>query len=102
MTFKEFLKGKELREVIYPVAKGVSPPPVNPSDPKTWSQDDKWRIINGTFNPPEQKIVERQKIERAKQREELKQFGVIFTPITPFKLNGGVNLTDNPIWKKLG
>jgi|SRR6516162_5371218 hypothetical protein len=100
MNFKEFA------EAVYPVGKPFAPPPispsVNPSDPQTWSKKDYWRVHNGDYNPPELAIVKKQKRELAKQREELGELGVIFTPITPFKLNGGVKLTDNPIWSKLG
>lgn len=93
MEFREFA------EVVYPVGKGVQPPPVNPSDPQTWSKYDYWRIVNGNYYPTERKIVEQQKIERAQQRAELKEFGVIFTQITPFKLD--ITVKANP-WKNIG
>lgn len=96
MTFKEFLEAQQypvaqgVKPPQYPVAQGVKPP-VNPALPDTWPENELFRITNGDFNQPERAILR-------KQKEEMRQYGVI---LTPFRLNGGKTLTDNPVWQSM-
>jgi hypothetical protein len=72
MKFNEFIEAKD-----YPVAQRVQPPPVLQSTP---SPEELHRLVTGPLHPLEKAIIK-------KQKEELRQYGVVFTP---FKFYGGM------------